>query len=276
MRAGSQSCLVLQRSAQSSSSPEELVLGPNTQRARHIRSQVAAPYRSESAISGEPALACGRVSLPRRAEQDGRLTVSRMRTLVCSLSLYQRKVIRRSSYRSSRNSSPPHEQARHRDRSLPCERSNVARHHRDERPAGVRDACWRADTLGHEADEADRCPSRMRQAKRHHRHLRSGKHDAYLPAAATFNRVGHGTFRVCGQPSGHRPLAFGPDSLFGDHVGMHRVFAKQFSLAAARGSLQFEEVEYVDGIENPSESFPNLVPLLRHRADTGERELRFL
>jgi len=53
-------------------------------------------------------------------------------------------------------------------------------------------------------------------------------------------------------------VAFGPDIFFGDHVGMHDVFAKQFSLSAARGSLKFERIEYVDGIENPSESFPNI------------------
>ena len=54
-------------------------------------------------------------------------------------------------------------------------------------------------------------------------------------------------------------VAFGPDIFFGDHVGLHRFFAKQFSLAASRGGRAIQEVEYVDGIENPSESFPNIV-----------------
>ncbi len=59
--------------------------------------------------------------------------------------------------------------------------------------------------------------------------------------------------------------AFGPDIFFGDHVGLHRFFAAQFSLAASRGGLKIQEVEYVDGIENPSESFPNIVRwLVRH------------
>ena len=53
-------------------------------------------------------------------------------------------------------------------------------------------------------------------------------------------------------------VAFGPDTFFGDHVGMHRFFAKQFSLAASRGGRTIQEVEYVDGIENPGESFPNI------------------
>lgn len=60
-------------------------------------------------------------------------------------------------------------------------------------------------------------------------------------------------------------VAFGPDTFFGDHVGLHRYFAKQFSLSASRGGLAIQEVEYVDGIENPSESFPNIVRwLVRH------------
>ncbi|MDQ2914473.1 MAG: dipeptidase [Chloroflexota bacterium] len=60
-------------------------------------------------------------------------------------------------------------------------------------------------------------------------------------------------------------VAFGPDIFFGDHVGYHRFFAKQFSLAASRGGRTITEVEYVDGIENPSESFPNIVRwLVRH------------
>ena len=60
-------------------------------------------------------------------------------------------------------------------------------------------------------------------------------------------------------------VAFGPDTFFGDHVGLHRFFARQFSLAASRGGLKFQEVEFVDGIENPGESFPNIVRwLVRH------------
>jgi len=53
-------------------------------------------------------------------------------------------------------------------------------------------------------------------------------------------------------------VAFGPDTFFGDHVGMHRFFSKHFSVAASRGPA-FEEIEYVDGIENPAEAFPNVV-----------------
>jgi len=68
-------------------------------------------------------------------------------------------------------------------------------------------------------------------------------------------------------------VAFGPDTFFGDHVGLHRFFAEQFSLAASRGGMKIQEVDYVDGIENPAESFPNIVRwLVRHEysdADIG-------
>lgn len=54
-------------------------------------------------------------------------------------------------------------------------------------------------------------------------------------------------------------VAFGPDTLFGDHVGLHHVFASALSIASAHGKASFEEVEYVKGIENPAEAFPNIV-----------------
>jgi membrane dipeptidase len=54
-------------------------------------------------------------------------------------------------------------------------------------------------------------------------------------------------------------VAFGPDTLYGDHVGLHHVFASALSIKAAHGSLDFEEVEYVAGIENPTEGLKNCV-----------------
>lgn len=53
-------------------------------------------------------------------------------------------------------------------------------------------------------------------------------------------------------------VAFGPDTLFGDHVGLHSVFSKAMSIESARLGPGFEEVLFVDGLENPSE-FPNIV-----------------
>jgi membrane dipeptidase len=66
-------------------------------------------------------------------------------------------------------------------------------------------------------------------------------------------------FEYCAGLVGIDHVAFGPDTLFGDHVGLHHYFAKQLSIKAAHGQTQFEEVEFVDGIENPGEAFPNIV-----------------
>jgi membrane dipeptidase len=53
-------------------------------------------------------------------------------------------------------------------------------------------------------------------------------------------------------------VAFGPDTLFGDHVGLHHAFASQLSIASAHAGVQFDEVDYVKGLENPSEVMPNV------------------
>jgi len=53
-------------------------------------------------------------------------------------------------------------------------------------------------------------------------------------------------------------VAFGPDSLFGDHVSLHRVFARQLSIATAHAGPEYQEVAYVQGLENPSETMPNI------------------
>jgi len=54
-------------------------------------------------------------------------------------------------------------------------------------------------------------------------------------------------------------VAFGPDTLFGDHVGLHHVFASQLSISSAHAGVEFDEVEYVKGLENPSEVMPNVI-----------------
>jgi membrane dipeptidase len=61
-------------------------------------------------------------------------------------------------------------------------------------------------------------------------------------------------------------VAFGPDTLHGDHVGLHRVFAKLLGLAerAAAGPA-FERVPYVVGLESPTGNFRNIVGwLVKH------------
>lgn len=65
-------------------------------------------------------------------------------------------------------------------------------------------------------------------------------------------------FRHCVDLVGIEHVAFGPDTLFGDHVGLHRAFAAQLSIGALQGGPFFEHVEYVDGLENPGENFHNI------------------
>jgi membrane dipeptidase len=61
-------------------------------------------------------------------------------------------------------------------------------------------------------------------------------------------------------------VGLGPDTLFGDHVGLHSAFAVQLSLAAIRDSgPAYEAVKYVDGMENPGEAMRNAVRwLVKH------------
>ena len=67
-------------------------------------------------------------------------------------------------------------------------------------------------------------------------------------------------------------VAFGPDTLFGDHVGLHHAFASQLSIASAHAGVEFEEVDYVKGLENPSEVMPNVARwLVAH--GYGEEEI---
>ncbi|HZS16162.1 MAG TPA: membrane dipeptidase [Candidatus Dormibacteraeota bacterium] len=72
-------------------------------------------------------------------------------------------------------------------------------------------------------------------------------------------------FTHCVELVGVDHVAFGPDTLFGDHVGLHRAFATQLSVGEIRGSARFEEVDYVDGLENPGECFHNIAGwLVKH------------
>lgn len=66
-------------------------------------------------------------------------------------------------------------------------------------------------------------------------------------------------FEYCVDLVGIDHVAFGPDALFGDHVGLHRALTEALSIGASRGTLEYPRVEWVDGLENPAESFPNIV-----------------
>jgi membrane dipeptidase len=78
-------------------------------------------------------------------------------------------------------------------------------------------------------------------------------------------------FEYCADLVGIDHVAFGPDTLFGDHVGLHKYFSKQLSIGAARGGEHVDEVEFVDGIENPAEAFPNIVRwMVKHDYSDGD------
>ena len=69
-------------------------------------------------------------------------------------------------------------------------------------------------------------------------------------------------------------VGFGPDTLYGDHVGLHNVYAAALSIKEAHGSAAagqsdqkaaFEKVEYVKGLENPTEGSHNIARwLVKH------------
>ena len=57
-------------------------------------------------------------------------------------------------------------------------------------------------------------------------------------------------------------VGFGPDTLYDDHVWLHHAYAANLSIEESRGGEKpdqhFEEVEYVEGLENPTEGSHNL------------------
>ena len=80
-------------------------------------------------------------------------------------------------------------------------------------------------------------------------------------------------FTYCVDLVGIDHVSFGPDTLFGDHVGLHNAFAANLSLGQAHGGVEFEKVPYVDGLENPAEAFYNIIGwLVAH--DYSDDEIR--
>ena len=69
-------------------------------------------------------------------------------------------------------------------------------------------------------------------------------------------------FTYCVDLVGIDHVAFGPDTLFGDHVGLHDAFAGHLSIAQAHGDVEHPRVPYVDGLENPAECFWNITAWL--------------
>lgn len=61
-------------------------------------------------------------------------------------------------------------------------------------------------------------------------------------------------------------VAFGPDTMFGDHVGLHNMFTAAMSIDAAHTEQEFPKVEYVDGLENRADCFHNIIGWLVEHA----------
>jgi len=72
-------------------------------------------------------------------------------------------------------------------------------------------------------------------------------------------------FEYCVNLMGIDHVAFGPDTTYGDHVGLHQIFAGNLSLSQAHSGDTYEHVDHVAGLENPSENFHNIVGwLVKH------------
>jgi membrane dipeptidase len=58
-------------------------------------------------------------------------------------------------------------------------------------------------------------------------------------------------------------VGFGPDTVYGDHVGLHHTYMASLSLKDSKGTTkpgqEYEEVEYVEGLENPTEGSRNII-----------------
>jgi len=66
-------------------------------------------------------------------------------------------------------------------------------------------------------------------------------------------------FEYCAELVGIDHVGFGPDTLFGDHVGLHRVMTQRFGPLGPESTEPFERVEWVDGLESPAEAFGNII-----------------
>jgi membrane dipeptidase len=71
-------------------------------------------------------------------------------------------------------------------------------------------------------------------------------------------------FEYIAELVGLEHVSFGPDTLFVDHVGLHRQFAHLLS-GATSGEPDHPRVAYVAGLESPEECFRNIVGWLVRR-----------
>lgn len=77
-------------------------------------------------------------------------------------------------------------------------------------------------------------------------------------------------FEYVANYAGIEHVAFGPDTLFGDHVGIHDLLSGALSIKSAHGQNSFPKVKYVEGLENPAEGFPNILRWLVKKGYSNE------
>ncbi|WP_328345384.1 dipeptidase [Micromonospora sp. NBC_00421] len=65
-------------------------------------------------------------------------------------------------------------------------------------------------------------------------------------------------FTYCVDLVGIDHVTFGPDTMFGDHVGVHNTYAANYAHDAGNRP-EHPRVEYVSGVENPGEAFGTIV-----------------
>lgn len=89
----------------------------------------------------------------------------------------------------------------------------------------------------------------------------------------TYNHHIHGIealmehFEYCVNLAGIDHVTFGPDTMYGDHVAVHDIFAANFSRSAARNvTPEFTKSPYIKGLENPTEASKNILRwLVKHQ-----------
>ncbi|AGP61298.1 dipeptidase [Streptomyces rapamycinicus] len=79
-------------------------------------------------------------------------------------------------------------------------------------------------------------------------------------------------FRYCVDLVGIKHVGFGPDTFFGDHMGLHHAMSEKLGVAdAITSGPRFEPVEHVAGLENPGECFRNITRwLVKHGYSDAE------
>lgn len=66
-------------------------------------------------------------------------------------------------------------------------------------------------------------------------------------------------FRYIADLVGPEHVAFGADTLYGDHVGLHYIFSGHLSQKNTQAASDFPRVTHVKGVENPTEASHNIL-----------------